>query len=97
MEEEFINVHRAKTHLSKLLERVMAGEELVIARAGKPVAKLVPYFGLAEPRAPGALAGRVIEQEGCWEPGQESLACDDPLLGEPEGRAAEGTTTYCPE
>ena len=37
-----VNVHEAKTHLSRLLERVEHGEEIVIARAGKPVAKLVP-------------------------------------------------------
>lgn len=37
-----VNVHEAKTHLSRLLLRVAAGEEIVIARAGKPVAKLVP-------------------------------------------------------
>ena len=37
-----VNVHQAKTQLSKLLARVSAGEEIVIARAGKPVAKLVP-------------------------------------------------------
>ena len=38
-----VNVHDAKTHLSKLLERAEAGEEIVIARAGRPVARLVPY------------------------------------------------------
>ena len=37
-----VNVHHAKTHLSKLLQRVAAGEEIVIARGGEPVAKLVP-------------------------------------------------------
>jgi len=37
-----VNVHEAKTHLSRLLLRVESGEEIVIARAGKPVAKLVP-------------------------------------------------------
>jgi prevent-host-death family protein len=37
-----VNIHEAKTHLSKLLERVALGEEVVIAKAGKPVAKLVP-------------------------------------------------------
>lgn len=37
-----VNVHEAKTHLSKLLERVLLGEEVIIAKAGKPVAKLVP-------------------------------------------------------
>jgi prevent-host-death family protein len=39
---EEINIHQAKTHLSKLIRRVAAGEEIVIARAGRPVAKLVP-------------------------------------------------------
>lgn len=37
-----VNIHQAKTHLSRLLQRVAAGEEIVISRAGKPVARLVP-------------------------------------------------------
>jgi prevent-host-death family protein len=37
-----VNIHQAKTHLSKLLERVALGEEIIIAKAGKPVAKLSP-------------------------------------------------------
>ncbi len=48
-----VNVHEAKTHLSRLLERVDAGEEIVIARNGKPVARLVPVS--AAPRRPGRL------------------------------------------
>jgi prevent-host-death family protein len=44
-----INIHEAKTHLSRLIERVEAGEEFVIARAGKPAARLVP---LARPGRP---------------------------------------------
>jgi prevent-host-death family protein len=40
---KIVNVHAAKTHLSKLLEQVEAGAEIVIARAGKPVARLVPF------------------------------------------------------
>jgi prevent-host-death family protein len=39
-----INIHEAKTHLSKLLERVALGEEVIIAKAGKPVAKIVPIL-----------------------------------------------------
>lgn len=45
---EHVNMHEAKTHLSKLVERVEGGEEIVIDRAGKPVAKLVP---LPQPKA----------------------------------------------
>jgi prevent-host-death family protein len=37
-----VNIHEAKTHLSKLVERVAAGEEIIIARAGKPIARLSP-------------------------------------------------------
>jgi prevent-host-death family protein len=40
-----VNVYQAKTHLSRLLRRVAAGEEIVIARAGRPVARLVPIRG----------------------------------------------------
>jgi prevent-host-death family protein len=54
-----INVHEAKTHLSRLLERVAHGEEIVIGKAGKPVAKLVPYREAQGPRSPGAWQGRV--------------------------------------
>ena len=54
-----INVYEAKTHLSQLLAAVAAGEEIVIARAGKPLAKLVPYQEAVEPRTPGYWRGRV--------------------------------------
>ncbi len=54
-----INVHEAKTHLSRLLERVAHGEEIVIGKAGKPVAKLVPYRETQGVRSPGAWRGRV--------------------------------------
>ena len=55
-----VNVHEAKTHLSRLLERVAAGEEVVIARAGRPVARLVPING-EEPRKPGLAKGRLTD------------------------------------
>lgn len=54
-----VNVHEAKTHLSRLLERVSAGEEIVIAKAGRPVARLVPYDESLEPRTLGGWEGRV--------------------------------------
>ena len=55
-----VNVHEAKTHFSKLLERAHAGEEIVLAKAGKPYARLVPLEG-AQPRVLGIAEGRVDE------------------------------------
>lgn len=54
-----VNMHEAKTHLSRLVERVAQGEDVVIAKAGRPVARLVPYEESAEPRKLGAWKGRV--------------------------------------
>jgi len=55
-----INIHAAKTHFSKLVEKAAAGEEIVIARAGQPVARLVPIAsGVDRPkRCLGGLAGK---------------------------------------
>jgi prevent-host-death family protein len=50
---EAVNIHEAKTHFSRLLERVDHGEEIVIAKAGKPVARLVPYMEKSAERIPG--------------------------------------------
>jgi prevent-host-death family protein len=54
-----VNMHEAKTHLSRLVEQVEAGEEIVIARSGKPVARLVPYVAAGAPRQPGSWKGQV--------------------------------------
>jgi prevent-host-death family protein len=54
-----VNIHEAKTHLSKLLERVEAGERVVIARAGEPVAVLAPYREAVRKRRLGLFAGQV--------------------------------------
>jgi prevent-host-death family protein len=64
--EKAINVHEAKTHLSRLLERVEAGEEITLARAGRPVARLVPYRRATERRRPGLLKGQ-IELADDWD------------------------------
>jgi len=56
---ETINIHQAKTQLSRLIERVNAGEEIVIAKAGRPVARLVPAGVSAAPRTPGLMKGRI--------------------------------------
>ncbi|HVT77254.1 MAG TPA: type II toxin-antitoxin system Phd/YefM family antitoxin [Acidimicrobiales bacterium] len=54
-----VNIHEAKTHFSKLVDRAAAGEEIVIGRAGKPVARLVPYVPAVARRTPGAWKGKV--------------------------------------
>ncbi|MDQ3662721.1 MAG: type II toxin-antitoxin system Phd/YefM family antitoxin [Actinomycetota bacterium] len=54
-----VNIHEAKTHFSRLLERVARGEEIVIGKAGKPVAKLIPYRQAEGARSPGGWEGRV--------------------------------------
>ncbi len=54
------NVHLAKTHLSELLERVADGEDVVIARAGVPVARLVPVVTAEEKRPLGTEKGRLV-------------------------------------
>ena len=53
------NIHEAKSQLSKLIERAEAGEEVVIARAGKPVAKLIAYRERSGPRRGGQWRGKV--------------------------------------
>jgi prevent-host-death family protein len=54
------NIHEAKTHLSRLIERAAAGEEIVIARAGKPVVRLIAYQEQKPPkRTPGIWKGKV--------------------------------------
>jgi prevent-host-death family protein len=55
-----VNIHEAKTHLSRLLAEVAAGEEIVIARAGKPVARIVPVAGPHPERVLGIDTGRVV-------------------------------------
>jgi prevent-host-death family protein len=54
-----VNIHEAKTHLSRLVERAAAGEEIVVAKAGKPMAKLVRYEDAKAPRQLGGLEGRI--------------------------------------
>ncbi len=54
-----VNIHEAKTHLSRLLARVEAGEEVVIKRAGRPIARLVPVSKAEKTRIPGRDRGKV--------------------------------------
>lgn len=54
-----INIHEAKTHLSRLVERAAAGEEIIIAKSGKPIAKLVAVSQDSHPRRPGSMRGKI--------------------------------------
>jgi prevent-host-death family protein len=54
-----VNVHQAKTHLSRLLDEVAAGAEVIIAKAGKPVARLVPLEPVVRKKKLGLLQGRI--------------------------------------
>ncbi len=85
-----VNIQNAKTHLSRLLEDVVAGEEVVIAKAGKPLARLTAYEESRKPRKLGALKGAITETSDCWAPDPEIDAlfygAEDDL---PENRVAE--------
>ena len=54
-----VNIHDAKTNFSRLVEQAEHGQEIIIGRSGRPVARLVPYRHVHEPRTPGGWEGRV--------------------------------------
>ena len=66
-----INIHEAKTHLSRLIEEATSGEDIVIAKAGKPMVRLVPIASPEGPRPMGLLAGQVRETDDWWGPDPE--------------------------
>jgi len=55
-----VNIHEAKTNLSKLLKKVKEGQEIIIAKAGNPVARLVPYTDKPSKRIPGSAKDKVF-------------------------------------
>ena len=59
MSEIIYNLYEAKTSLSRLVDRAARGEEIILSKAGKPLAKLVPYHQPPEPRQPGGWEGQV--------------------------------------
>ena len=54
-----VNIHEAKTHLSRLAEEVAAGEEIIVAKAGKPMMKMVPLSNVTQSRVIGMLKGKI--------------------------------------
>lgn len=69
-----VNIHEAKTHLSRLVDRAANGEEIVIARAGRPVARLGPLAERREPRRPGLWKGKVVIHDDFDDPLPEDIA-----------------------
>jgi prevent-host-death family protein len=61
-----VNIQAAKTHLSRLVEEAAAGEDIVIAKAGKPIVKLTPFAAAQTERKLGFLAGQGWETSDCW-------------------------------
>ena len=75
-----VNIHAAKTHLSRLVDDAAEGEEIVIAKAGKPVARLMPLADVRPKRRLGTLAGKLHVSEDFDAP------LPDEILDEFEGR-----------
>ena len=70
-----VNIHEAKTHLSRLIERAGQGEEIIIAKAGTPKVRLAPILDEAVVRRPGRFAGSLKVTEAFFEPlAEEELA-----------------------
>jgi len=95
-----LNIHEAKTHLSRLLDKVNAGETIVIAKAGKPIAKLIPFSSSKTQRTGGTLAGEIWEAPDAWDLDEElNSQLTDPPLYQDEGssssvKVAEGEAPY---
>ena len=69
-----VNIHEAKTHLSRLVDRAASGEEIVIARAGRPVARLVPLETVGERRKLGLFEGQPFEMADDFDDLPEEMA-----------------------
>lgn len=91
------NIQEAKTHLSRLVEQAAAGEEIIIAKAGKPMAKLVPYIPPQPTRKGGFLAGKIWVSADCWETDPELTEAMTGTSIEPSpthSKVAEPGATY---
>ncbi len=71
-----VNVHEAKTHFSRILSRVEGGEEIVVAKAGKPIARIVPLSEKVSKRIPGTAKGRISLKKDFLKPLPKSLLDD---------------------
>lgn len=73
MSEAIYNLYEAKTSLSRLVDRAAGGEEIILSKAGKPLAKLVPFRRSPVPRQPGGWEGQVRIAEDFDDPLPEDL------------------------
>jgi prevent-host-death family protein len=78
--DSVINIHEAKTHLSKIVDEVAAGAEVIIAKAGKPMARLSPISAPARPKKLGLLKGKIKVPDDFNEP------LDNEVIADFEGR-----------
>ena len=76
MPKKIVNVHEAKTHLSRLLTRVERGDEIVIARAGRPIARLLPFRTIGSERVLGGARGTIWIADDFDAPLPEDLLAD---------------------
>ena len=90
MKPKRVNIQAAKTHLSRLVEEAAAGADIVLAKAGKPMVRLVPVHGKGTPRTAGILAAEGWESPDCWSGG------DDPLGDSAKGSLFHGTVEEPP-
>lgn len=77
---EIINIHEAKTHLSRIVDEVAAGSEVIIAKAGKPMARLMPLSGVPRAKKLGLLKGKIKV------PDDFNAALSEDVIADFEGR-----------
>lgn len=70
------NIHDAKTNLSRIIERVEHGEEIIISRAGHPVAKVVPLTGRVDRKGRGSLRGKLVAADWDSDEVNDAIASD---------------------
>lgn len=84
-----LNIQEAKTHLSRLVEEAVAGGDVIISKAGKPLVRLVSVGASTGPRPLGLLAGKVTETADCWDADSDTDALLYGSEPETELRVAE--------
>jgi prevent-host-death family protein len=84
-----INIQAAKTHLSRLVDQVVAGEEIVLAKAGKPLVRLVPFREPRTARRGGQYAGQIVESPNCWDSDELAESIAAPLYAAAPSNAHE--------